>query len=77
MVRAAEWLEREVNEQPECHATLAQASVLQTELRQVVAQLVEGHLRHCVMGAVELGQTSEEIARLPAPIQSILFTRRR
>ena len=77
LVGAAEWLEREVSAERECHATLAQAAVLEHELRDVVATLVDGHLRHCVMGAIEQGQRPEEVGRLFAPIRSILFATRR
>lgn len=73
LVGAAEWLEREVRAERECHATLAQAAVLEHELRDVVATLVDGHLRHCVIGAIEQGQRPEEVGRLFAPIRSILF----
>lgn len=73
-VGAARWLERQVREQRECHASLAQAAVLETDLRGIVARLVDGHLRHCVIGAIERGQGPDEVARLLAPIRSILFT---
>jgi hypothetical protein len=36
----------------------------------------EGHLRYCVVGAVDQGQGGEEVARLLAPLQSVLFTSR-
>jgi DNA-binding FrmR family transcriptional regulator len=77
LVGAAEWLEREVRAERECHATLAQAAVLEHELRDVVATLVDGHLRHCVIGAIEQGQRPEEVGRLFAPIRSILFATQR
>lgn len=77
LVGAAEWLEREVRAERECHATLAQAAVLEHELRDIVATLVDGHLRHCVIGAIEQGQRPEEVGRLFAPIRSILFATRR
>ncbi len=41
---------------------------------EVVAMLVDGHLRHCVTQAIERRQPPDEIARMLAPIQSILFT---
>ncbi len=74
LVGAVQWLEREVKEQRDCHSTLAQAAVLESELREIVAMLIDGHLRHCVTQAIERRQPADEIARMLAPIQSILFT---
>lgn len=73
LVGAIQWLEREVSEQRECHATLAQGAVVDGELRTVIGLLVDGHLRHCVLGAVEQGQRADEIAGLLAPLRSVLF----
>ncbi len=77
LVGAARWLEQEVKEHRECHAALAQAAVLETELRDAIALLVDGHLRHCVIGAIQQGQRPDEIARLLAPIRSIMFASQR
>jgi len=70
---AAEWLEREVRDERECHAALAQAAVIEHALRDVVTTLVDGHLRHCVVGAIERGQSPDEVARLLGSTRSILF----
>ncbi len=76
LIRAAEWLTRELDERRGCHAALAQVAVLQADLDTVASRLVDGHLRYCVAHAVAEGQRPDEILSLLVPIQSVLFARR-
>ncbi len=74
LASAASWLEREVVEQRECYAALSQVGVLEIELHDIALQLLDSHLRHCVMSAIKDGRTPDEIAHLLAPISTLLFT---
>lgn len=76
LVGAAQWLARELDEERGCHAALAQAAVIQSNVNSIVSRLVDGHLRYCLPGAIVAGQSPDEIQGLLAPLQSILFARR-
>lgn len=76
LVGAARWLARELDEERGCHAALAQAAVIQSNVNSVISRLVDGHLRYCLPHAVASGQSPEEIQGLVAPLQSVLFARR-
>lgn len=76
LVKAAEWLARELDEQRGCHAALLQVAVLQADLDSVSARLVDSHLRYCVSRAVAEGQTPDEVHAMLVPVQSLLFARR-
>lgn len=76
LIRAAEWLARELDERRDCHAALAQVAVLQADLDAVAFRLVDGHLRYCVAHAIAEGQRPDEVVNLLVPIQSVLFARR-
>jgi DNA-binding FrmR family transcriptional regulator len=52
-------------------------AVLEHQLRDVVATLVDGHLRHCVLDAIEQGQRPVEVERLFAPIRDIILAPQR
>lgn len=76
LIRAAEWLARELAERRGCHAALTQVAVLQADLDTIAARLVDGHLRYCVAHAVADHQSPQEVLGLLVPVQSVLFARR-
>lgn len=76
LVGATRWLARELDEERGCHAALAQAAVIQSNVSSIVSRLVDGHLRYCLPSAIVAGQSPDEIQALVAPLQSILFARR-
>jgi len=76
LVGAAQWLARELDEERGCHAALAQAAVIQSNVNSIVSRLADGHLRYCLPGAIVAGESPDEIQAMVAPLQSILFARR-
>lgn len=76
LIRAAEWLSRELAEERGCHAALVQVSVLQADLDTIAEHLVDGHLKYCVGRAITERQSPDEVQALLVPVQSLLFARR-
>lgn len=76
LIRAAEWLSRELAEDRGCNAALLQAVVLQADLDTIAARLVDGHLKYCVTQAIVEDRRPDEVHALLVPLQSLLFARR-
>jgi DNA-binding FrmR family transcriptional regulator len=77
LVRAVEWLRREIESGRECHAALTQVTVVQADVDQVRDRLLEGHLRYCLAPALAEGRDPDEIAALLAPVASLFGVTRR
>ena len=77
LAHAVEWLKREIESGRECHAALAQVTVVQADLDQVRNGLLEGHLRYCLTPALVEGRDPDEIAALLAPVASLFGVSRR
>lgn len=76
LIRAAEWLATELDQQRGCHAALTQVSALQADLDAISERLVDGHLRYCVAHAVDAGRSADEIQAMLTPLRSLIFMRR-
>ena len=77
LAHAVEWLKREIESGRECHAALAQVTVVQADLDQMRSGLLEGHLRYCLTPALVEGRDPDEIAALLAPVASLFGVSRR
>ncbi|WP_298584614.1 metal-sensitive transcriptional regulator [uncultured Kocuria sp.] len=62
-------IHRMVEEDKYCIDVLTQVSAVQSALKAVSLGLLDEHLNHCVVGAVEAAQESGDVARIDDKLQ--------
>src|SRR5436190_18029350 len=69
-------LQRMVDEDAYCVDVLTQVAAVQTALEQVAVRILDGHVRHCVAGAVAGDDDTEATAKLDELMAAVQrFTR--
>ncbi len=56
-----EGIERAIEESTDCYAVLQQTAAVRGALNGLMAELIEGHIRHHVVGDAKNGKATEEL----------------
>jgi DNA-binding FrmR family transcriptional regulator len=59
-----EGIERAIEESTDCYAVLQQTAAARGALNGLVAELIEGHIRHHVLDAAKNGKGAEELIEI-------------
>jgi DNA-binding FrmR family transcriptional regulator len=59
-----EGIERAIQESNDCYAVLQQTAAARGALNGLMAELIDGHIRHHVLGEARNGQAAEELMEI-------------
>lgn len=59
-----EGIERAIQESNDCYAVLQQTAAARGALNGLMAELIDGHIRHHVLGKTRSGQAAEELMEI-------------
>ena len=59
-----EGIERAIEESTDCYAVLQQTAAVRGAVNGLIAELIEGHIRHHVLGDTKNGRGAEELIEI-------------